>query len=67
MQCTDMLHRCPYNQIPSATCCVESIESVDCGDILLGGHRNYVTVLIQYDWKCVGRFCECFLVFIAGV
>lgn len=66
-QCADMLHRCPNNQVPSATCCVKSIEFVDCSDILFCGHRNYVTVFIQFHWQCVIRFRECFLVFIAGI
>lgn len=67
MQCPDMLHRCTNNQIPSATCCVESTESVHCGDILLGGYRNYVTVLLQRNWKCIGGFRERLLVFVAGI
>lgn len=67
MQCADMLHRCPNNQVPSAACCVKSIEFVDCGDILFGGHCNYVTVFIQFHWQCIVGFRECFLVFVAGV
>jgi hypothetical protein len=66
-QCTDMLQRCPNNQVPSATCCVKFIEFVDCGDILLCGHRIYATVFIQFHRQCVGGFRECLLVFIAGV
>ena len=66
-QCTDMLHRCPNNQVPSATCCIKFIEFVDCGDILLSGHCIYVTVFIRFHRHCVVGFRECFLVFIAGV
>ena len=66
-QCTDMLYRCPNNQVPSATCCVKSTKFIDCSDILLCGHRNNVTVFIQFHRQCVGGFRERFLVFIAGV
>ena len=66
-QCIDMLHRCSNNQIPSATCCVESTKSVDCGDILFCGHRIYVTVFIRFYRTRVSGLRERFLVFIAGV
>lgn len=66
-QCTDMLHRCPNNQIPSATCCVKSTKFVDCGDILLCSHRIYVAVFIRFHWHCVVGLRECFLVLFAGV
>ena len=66
-QCTDMLHRCSNNQVPSTACCVKSTKSVDCGDVLLCGHRKYVTVFIRFHWKCLGGFRECFLVFVASV
>ena len=66
-QCTDMLHRCPNNQVPSATCCIEFIEFNYCSDILLCGPRIYVTVFIRFHRQFVVGFRECFLVFIAGV
>ena len=66
-QYTDILHRCPNNQVPSATCCINFIEFIDCGDTLLCGHRIYVTVFIRFHRHCVVGFRECFLVFIAGV
>jgi hypothetical protein len=66
-QCTDMLYRCSNNQVPSATCCNEFTESVDCGNILFCGHRNYPTIFLQCNRECVGGFRERVLVFIPGI